>query len=96
MISQASFGFMAAPMYGQWICHSPNVMKTDIFVGTEGRRVVNRLGGVSDLIQRHDSASMISNVLGSTRSIISNFSASRGFKEAKEIRVAPVHSLSRF
>jgi hypothetical protein len=22
---------MAAPIYGQWICHSPNVMKTDIF-----------------------------------------------------------------
>jgi len=27
---------MAAPVYGQWICHSPNVMKTDIFAGTDG------------------------------------------------------------
>jgi len=28
-MSQNSF-FMAARIYGQWICHSPNVMKTDI------------------------------------------------------------------
>jgi len=34
-MSQKSFGFMAAPIYGQWICHSPNVMKTDIFAATE-------------------------------------------------------------
>ena len=31
-----SFGFMAAPVYGQWICHSPNVMKTDIFASNKG------------------------------------------------------------
>ena len=37
MISQMSFGFMAVPLLRQWICHSPNVMKTDIF-GAEGRR----------------------------------------------------------
>ena len=34
--SQKSF-FMAAPIYRQWICHSPNIMKTDIFAGTDGR-----------------------------------------------------------
>jgi hypothetical protein len=32
-----NFGFMAAPFYGQWVCHSPNVMKTDIFAGMRGR-----------------------------------------------------------
>jgi hypothetical protein len=25
-------------IYGQWICHSPNVMKTDIFSRREARR----------------------------------------------------------
>src|SRR5262249_29958753 len=34
--SQKSFGFMAAPIYGQWVCHSPNPMKTDIFADNEG------------------------------------------------------------
>src|SRR5215470_16369188 len=36
VMSQKNFRFMAAPMYGQWVCHSPNVMKTDIFAGNEG------------------------------------------------------------
>jgi len=36
--SQKSFGFMAALSYGQWICHSPNVMKTDIFQVENGTR----------------------------------------------------------
>jgi len=31
VISQKSFGFMAASIYRQWICHTPDVMKTDIF-----------------------------------------------------------------
>jgi hypothetical protein len=26
---------MAVPVYGQWVCHSPNVMKTDIFAVSE-------------------------------------------------------------
>src|SRR5215469_12660320 len=34
--SQYDFLFIAAPIYGQWICHSPNPMKTVIFVGTTG------------------------------------------------------------
>ena len=39
-------------LYRQWICHSPNAMKTDILDGREqAERVVNRLGGVSDLIR---------------------------------------------
>jgi hypothetical protein len=24
--------------YGQWVCHSPNIMKTDIFAGTTGSK----------------------------------------------------------
>jgi len=35
-MSQKSFGFMAAPIYGQWICHNRNVMKTDIFAANQG------------------------------------------------------------
>ena len=37
VISQKNLGFMAARIYGQWVCHSPNVMKTDIFSGGEQR-----------------------------------------------------------
>src|SRR5262249_34100162 len=36
MSQRKDFGFMAAPIYGQWICHSPNVMKTDIIADPEG------------------------------------------------------------
>jgi hypothetical protein len=40
-MSQKSFGFMTAPVYGQWICHSPKPMKTDIFFFKEGRQECN-------------------------------------------------------
>ena len=51
VMSQKSFGFMAAPLVRQWICHSPNVMKTDIFDARKVRvSVVNRLRRVSNLI----------------------------------------------
>jgi hypothetical protein len=36
--SQKSFGFMAAPSPRQWICHSLNTMKTNIFAGKQSRR----------------------------------------------------------
>src|SRR5689334_13153729 len=46
-----SFGRQVADsVYGQWICHSPNVMKTDIFNET-GRGESSKSQGVSDLIR---------------------------------------------
>ena len=50
-MSQKTLGFMAASLYGQWICHSPKPMKTDILRQRTAVRVLNRLGGVSDLIR---------------------------------------------
>src|SRR5262252_3748279 len=47
-----SFGFMAAPYLGQWICHSPKPMKTDIFVGTTGSESGKSARGVADLIRQ--------------------------------------------
>ena len=50
-MSQKNFGFMAAWLVRQWICHGRNVTKTDIFTAQAGGQSGNRLGGVSDLIR---------------------------------------------
>src|SRR6516162_2841405 len=53
--SQTVFLCMALPPppgVAQWICHNPKLNETRYFAGTEQAvRVVNRLGGVSDLIR---------------------------------------------